>query len=112
MAMSCITAMGLKTEDLFFSLGYEHYSKNGVDTIWIGATDNVIEGDWTWIESGDPLTFTDWGQGQPDNWSPDDDCTAMHKVLDFKWSDEDCNLYSFMYICEINNTNLPMVELG
>ncbi|XP_061196041.1 lectin-like [Saccostrea echinata] len=69
-------------------------------TIWIGGTDNVIEGDWAWIGSGDQFNFSDWGQSQPDNISSDDDCLCMHKDLDFKWADDDCNLNNFGYICK------------
>ncbi|MHC1728880.1 MAG: C-type lectin domain-containing protein [Syntrophobacteraceae bacterium] len=33
---------------------------------WIGFTDQAQEGTWIWI-SGEPVTYTDWVPGQPDN---------------------------------------------
>ncbi|MBI4718180.1 MAG: IPTL-CTERM sorting domain-containing protein [Planctomycetes bacterium] len=33
---------------------------------WIGFTDDGSEGSWHWI-SGEPVTYTNWQSGQPDN---------------------------------------------
>lgn len=35
-------------------------------TVWLGATDSKIEGEWKWID-GSLLSFTAWVPGQPDN---------------------------------------------
>ena len=41
----------------------------GGGTRWIGFTDEVVEGSFAW-ESGEPVGYTDWGSGQPDDWQP------------------------------------------
>ena len=49
------------------------YASNleGDRLLWIGFTDKVTEGNWQWI-SGQPVTYTDWGPGQPDDsWGED-----------------------------------------
>jgi hypothetical protein len=33
-------------------------------SLWTGLTDAAIEGDWQW-SSGEPVTFTDWADGEP-----------------------------------------------
>ena len=36
--------------------------------VWIGATDEKIEGEWVWVD-GAPMTFTAWHPWQPDNFN-------------------------------------------
>jgi hypothetical protein len=45
---------------------------------WIGLTDESSEGNFSWI-NGDPLSFTNWQIGQPDNGAPggDEDYGAL-----------------------------------
>lgn len=35
--------------------------------LWIGFTDRDVEGTWVW-SSGEPVTYTNWCPGQPDDW--------------------------------------------
>jgi uncharacterized repeat protein (TIGR02543 family) len=42
-----------------------------VGGLWIGATDEVVEGTWKWV-TGEPFVFTLWETGQPDNGSNSD----------------------------------------
>ncbi|MCX8494579.1 MAG: lectin-like protein, partial [Akkermansiaceae bacterium] len=42
-----------------------------VGGLWIGATDEAVEGTWRWI-TGEPFVFTRWETGQPDNGSNSD----------------------------------------
>jgi Lectin C-type domain len=37
---------------------------------WIGLTDVAVEGQFAWV-TGEPLTFTNWYPGEPNNSSPD-----------------------------------------
>ncbi len=36
------------------------------ETYWLGATDSDWTGSWQWVTQ-EPLSFTDWAKGQPDN---------------------------------------------
>ncbi|CAL4185241.1 unnamed protein product, partial [Meganyctiphanes norvegica] len=42
---------------------------------WLGATDQKIEGKWTW-NSGFPIDRSVWGMGQPNNYK-DQDCMEI-----------------------------------
>jgi hypothetical protein len=47
--------------------------------LWLGLTDHVVEGTFAWI-SGEPVTFTNWSPGEPNNGSifvPDEDYVYM-----------------------------------
>ncbi len=43
-----------------------HQAFSGYD-LWIGFTDQVVEGTWAW-SSGQVASYTNWAGGQPNNW--------------------------------------------
>merc|ERR1712088_1082648 len=55
---------------------------------WLGASDFYEEGTFQWA-NGDPFTFTQWGDGEPNN-SGDEDCIAMSSRNSYNWLDLDC----------------------
>ena len=56
---------------------------SGAGNFWIGLSDDAIEGAFVW-SSGDPLGFTSWNAGQPDN-SGNEDFAAM--LSNGRWND-------------------------
>jgi len=57
--------------------------------VWIGLTDNKLEGDWEWV-SEEKITFQNWAQGEPNNFAyaglgGSENCAHMWK--DGKWND-------------------------
>ena len=64
---------------------------------WIGASDLVQEGRMLWV-GGAPVTFGNWGMGQPDDFQGREDCVV--KTLPAgSWNDLPCrNLNA--YVCE------------
>jgi hypothetical protein len=55
---------------LRFSFGpYEYF--------WIGFNDRSVEGQWKWV-SGEPVTYTNWWPGQPDNYGDGEDAAGMN----------------------------------
>ena len=68
-----------------------------------GFTDENIEGNWEWI-TGEPVTFTNWENGEPNNWGNEDfgsiygtNDNGMHPG---RWNDGNAN-YAIHFILEI-----------
>lgn len=53
--------------------------------LWFGFNDQAVEGMWVW-SSGEPVTYTHWAPGEPNNGSPggagNEDVAVMTWVLD------------------------------
>uniref|UniRef100_A0A4W5QKA4 C-type lectin domain-containing protein n=1 Tax=Hucho hucho TaxID=62062 RepID=A0A4W5QKA4_9TELE len=70
--------------------------------LWIGLTDSVNEGTWTWVD-GTPLTTRYWHKPQPDNAGPtgNEDCVEIRtdqRPLE-AWNDLSCDS-KLNWICE------------
>jgi len=66
---------------------------------WSGLSDHEQEGSFVWT-NGDPLSYTNWDGGEPNN-SGDEDCvTFLHlDVYSFHWNDLNCSV-EIPYVCE------------
>merc|ERR1711964_83648 len=66
---------------------------------WIGLTDQVVEGDWRWVDNT-PLQEeeTYWNPGEPNNWQAPEDCAIIWEdglnIMKIpekgKWADANC----------------------
>ncbi|XP_063422181.1 macrophage mannose receptor 1-like [Mytilus trossulus] len=66
--------------------------------VWIGLSDRITENYFVWDE-GRPVTYTNWGPGEPNNWqNKDEDCVAVW-LLDGSWFDITCNTPLPGYVC-------------
>jgi hypothetical protein len=65
---------------------------------WIGLTDEIIEGAWTWYKASSIASFTDWGAGQPNEGSVAN-CAAIWAGFKYQWVDEACT-HLFKPLCE------------
>jgi len=75
--------------------------------IWIGATDAMQEGNWTWIDSGKEIVDGNWNPGEPNNGMHmfNENCAAANfKTFPWwslgKWSDRSCSK-QVRFACEI-----------
>lgn len=76
-------------------------------SMWIGGTDQVIENQWRWLETGTPINSgnTKWAPGQPDG-ADSANCVFMAYQVnnmtnnrELVWFDDRCN-HPHGYICE------------
>jgi hypothetical protein len=61
----------------------------GKHLLWIGLTDARVEGQYRWL-SGQPLTYTNWASGEPNNSQGGEDYVAMYypgHSSQSKWND-------------------------
>jgi hypothetical protein len=76
----------------------------GLNEIYIGFTDNMIEGDWQWV-SGEAITYTNWDTGQPDDFGGDEDYAFISIDNDGLWSDNRGTAGRY-YVCEWGHPEL------
>ena len=50
--------------------------------------DPISLGDFIWDNSKEDVEFSNWDEGQPDDWHDDEDC--VHMQDDGTWVDLDC----------------------
>jgi hypothetical protein len=72
---------------------------NNGEFFWIGANDKDIESDWVWESDKSKLLFSDWHDGEPNNYKNGDCCQIKWYNLLYRWNDDKCHA-SFLYICE------------
>ena len=66
-------------------------------TWWIGFTDIETEGTFTW-SNGDPVTYTNWNAGEPNNAGGGEDCMEI-LWRSYAWNDNRC-IVAHPYVCE------------
>ena len=73
-----------------------------LDYWFIGLTDNVVEGDWVWVNSKTPLNghriYRKWGPGEPNDQTVEN--CAMLVAPTSNWDDVPCE-NKYHYICEV-----------
>ncbi|XP_075684466.1 collectin-12 [Rhinoderma darwinii] len=76
----------------------KHTYKKG--SFWIGLTDKDEENAWKWLDGTIP-NFTNWREGQPDNWNSEkgagEDCAGI--LYTGLWNDFTCEDFN-KFICE------------
>jgi len=64
-------------------------------------------GDWSWVD-GHTSDYTNWEQGEPNNWCLDEDCAVVGPDSSFKgWIDASCNI---MMRCLCQDLSTPSYE--
>lgn len=88
-------------------IGATFYNQGGVNIdIWIGLTDKLVEGTFVW-SNGDPLTYTNWNAGEPNNAGAGEDYAHIAKnSASLGWNDLPDPGTSF------HNAPQGLVELG
>ncbi|XP_055995966.1 macrophage mannose receptor 1-like isoform X2 [Ostrea edulis] len=69
---------------------------------WIGLADQTSSGLYTWSQSGWPVTYTNWGDGEPTK-GTGEGCVA---IINNKWNDTLCN-QQLGFVCHVNHNHVP-----
>ncbi|XP_045177926.2 meiosis expressed gene 1 protein homolog [Mercenaria mercenaria] len=69
-----------------------------ISDAWIGLNDREINNTYVWVSTGKNVTYTNWGQYQPDDVVWAHACVLMDKRKG-QWDDKRCS-YSRPYICK------------
>ncbi|XP_057698485.1 C-type lectin domain family 4 member M-like isoform X2 [Corythoichthys intestinalis] len=77
------------------------FSSPGIEKIWIGLTDQGVEGHWVWMD-GTPLSLQFWAVGQPNRYSDNQDCGEFwyRSSGNAEWNDANCSSYRY-WVCEM-----------
>lgn len=67
------------------------------NNVWIGASDDDIEGSWVWSSSQKAVDVVTWQSGQPNNLGGNQDCMEIGLL---KMNDENC-FEENLYVCEM-----------
>ncbi|MBK6089965.1 lectin-like protein [Ruminococcus difficilis] len=73
------------------------------DYLWLGASDERSEGNWTWI-TDEAFSYKNWNSSQPDNANSTEHYLQMYNTG--KWNDlpNDYSSHVPIFICEYDNT--------
>ncbi|XP_075160772.1 brevican core protein triforce isoform X2 [Haematobia irritans] len=80
-----------------FGLENEHF--------WVSGTDLADEGNFFWLSTGRPITFTNWNAGEPNNYRYDngeeENCLELwnRDGKGLKWNDSPCSFETY-FVCE------------
>ena len=79
--------------------------------MWIGLEDTVGRNkhtDYKWVKDNSKTTFSNWNEGEPDDWGGNERCVAISGILQSKplgkWHDSMCsNNYTAACETEVYN---------
>merc|ERR1719158_300167 len=90
--------------DMLKSLAFLEDTFVGVETWWIGLTDQGHEGRWIWQHDTETVYNTDWVPGSPHHGVNNLDCAIIQKRDQYRWRDTDCTDRMAAPICQREQT--------
>merc|ERR1711910_49536 len=88
--------------DMLAGLAQLEFDILGLDSWWIGLTDQGHEGRWVWEHSFTEADFTDWADGFPTEEDNVADCAVMSHDQGWKWVDMACGDGLATAICQMD----------
>ena len=79
----------------------------GIGKFWLGIHDISNEGKFTYDSDGKDLVWTNWRQGEPNDWGNGEDCTRSDHGHGGEWNDDNCDS-KYSIICE--KSGIPTYE--
>lgn len=72
--------------------------------LWIGFTDQDLEGTFTWKHNNENSKYTNWGKVEPNNAGNEDCAVILAPSISYEWNDDKCQ-FLMMSVCEMD-TNM------
>ncbi len=72
-----LTTVNDQAEHDWISANFHNFLGSDID-LWSGFNDAAVEGTWVWVD-GQPVTFTNWDLGEPNNAGAGEDYGCMRK---------------------------------
>jgi len=69
------------------------------ELVWLGGNDQASEGNWVWLASGEPMVYTKWKTGEPNNDANAEDVMGYDSRDGGGWLDAKDH-YSKAYVCQ------------
>merc|ERR1711936_503648 len=69
----------------FLRTTVSEFPDNRVYGWWIGATDLNREGSWYWAHSLEPMDYSDWYPGEPNNQHENENCAIIYGLAVAGW---------------------------
>jgi len=88
--------------DMLAGLAQLEFDILGLNSWWIGLTDQGHEGRWVWEHSFTEADFTDWADGFPTAEDNVADCAIMSHDQGWKWVDMACGEGLATAICQMD----------
>jgi hypothetical protein len=67
---------------------------------WLGGSDLAEESKWIWASKLDSMSYTNWGNGQPDNHEDNEHCLEFRGGNNYRWNDKTCSFKMFTF-CQV-----------
>uniref|UniRef100_A0A8C8RTQ5 C-type lectin domain-containing protein n=1 Tax=Pelusios castaneus TaxID=367368 RepID=A0A8C8RTQ5_9SAUR len=71
--------------------------KKDAKPAYLGISDVQTEGKFLYL-NGEPVTYTNWAKGEPNNSNKGEDCVVLYD--NGKWNDADCSTSRVLVVCE------------
>lgn len=68
------------------------------ESIWLGASDTVVDNVYVWTD-GSPILLDSWGPQQPDAFVGSTDCIEKRAAAGGLWFDQPCDA-PYLFVCE------------
>ena len=81
-----------------------------LDGFWLGATDRLGEGNWTTLDGGHRLKYTNWDNGEPNNAQCGEHCALLLEHNAGKWIDGNC-ANRRPCLCQVPNATMAGAQL-
>ncbi len=85
---------------------WELYKAAGVKACWLGASDIVTEGVWTWV-TNELWDYANWGGAEPNGGTRENYLNFYNDYEDGRWNDCSDTSDEFPFICEWENNPFP-----